>query len=86
MHWTGGVYSSIHWRVCPGSVSARGGSAQRGVSAQGGVCLPREGCVCPGGVSARRVYTPPRTRSRHPLPETATAADVTHPTVVHSCS
>ena len=27
-----------------------GGSAQEGVSAQGGVCLPGEGCVClPGG-------------------------------------
>ena len=78
------MYPSMHWGCLPRRVSAGGVYLPRGVSAW--ECLPRGLSV--RGVSAWcEVYSssPHRTRGRHPPPpETATAANGTHPTGMHS--
>ena len=55
-----------------------------GVSAPGGVCL-LPGGVCSWGMSAPGGGIPACTEAGTPPGETATAADGTHPTGMHSC-
>ena len=60
-----------------------GGSAPRGVCSRGGLfqggCLLLGWCLLPGGGN------PACTEAETPPGETATAADGTHPTGMHSC-
>ena len=60
----------------------------------GGVCLWFQGCTPQGRHPTRQTHTPPGQTPRlgttlppadTPTPETATAADGTHPTGMHSC-
>ena len=56
-----------------------------------GGCLSKGGVPCPGGSArgggawSRGVGIPACTEADPPLGETATAADGTHPTEMHSC-
>ena len=67
----------------PGGVCSRGvcswGAWSRGVPGPGGSALTGGGCLVPGGLVSQHALrqTPPG--------ETATAADGTHPTGMHSC-
>ena len=84
--YEGYVFTGVS--VCPRGGSAPGLSAPGGSSPGGclllGVCS-LGGSAPGGGVCSRGVGIPACTEADTPLRETATAADGTHPTGMHSC-
>ena len=83
--FTGVCLSTGGGSLLPGVPGPGGCLLQGGVCSQGG-CLVPGGCLLRGGAwSGGRVGIPACTEADTPPGETATAADGTHPTGMHSC-
>ena len=75
----GGCYPSVYCRWYP-SMPCRGGVlSQHALQVVSQHALQQEGVPAPGGYLLRGVWRPPSRK------QTATVADGTHPTGMHSC-